>query len=95
MQSVIPFVEAANGAVLYSCRALPTGNSLGTELWDTSAYNNTAPANPGSVRFVVPTIADGKIFIARGGQRYQPNSSNCPYTERGCGAHITWSFNHV
>jgi len=72
------FTNAATGAVVYAYKAIPTGSSLGTELWDTSAYNNTAPGNPGGVKFVVPTVADGKIFIAGGGQHYQPNSSNCP-----------------
>jgi hypothetical protein len=75
------FTKAAGGAVLYAYKAIPSGTgagSLGAALWDTSAYNKTVPGNPGSVKFVVPTIADGKIFVAGGGQNYQPNTSNCP-----------------
>lgn len=75
------FTNAATGAVLYAHRAIPTGagaGSLGTELWDTSAYNATVPGNPGAVKFTVPTIADGKIFVGGGGQGYEPNSANCP-----------------
>ncbi len=75
------FTNAASGAVLYAYKAIPTGTgtgSLGAALWDTSAFNNTVPGNPGGVKFVVPTIADGKIFVAGGGQGYQPNTANCP-----------------
>jgi hypothetical protein len=75
------FTNPAGPAVLYAYKAIPTGTgagSLGTELWDTSAYNGTVPGNPGGVKFVAPTIADGKIFVAGGGQGYQPNTSNCP-----------------
>ncbi len=75
------FTKAASGAVLYAYKAIPTGSgsgSLGAELWDTSAFSKTVPGNPGAVKFVVPTVADGKIFIAGGSPGYQPNSSNCP-----------------
>jgi hypothetical protein len=75
------FATAAGPAVLYAYKAIPTGagaNSLGAELWDTSAYNSTVPGNPGAVKFGVPTVVDGKIFIAGGGQGYQPNTTNCP-----------------
>ena len=71
----------ATGAVLYAYKAIPTGSgtgSLGAELWDTSAYNSTIPGNPGAVKFIAPTIADGKIFVAGGAQGYQPGSANCP-----------------
>jgi hypothetical protein len=75
------FTNAAGGAVLYAYKAIPTGTgvgSLGASLWDTSAYNKTIPGNPGSVKFMAPTIADGKIFVGGGGQGYQPNTANCP-----------------
>ncbi len=75
------FTNPAGPAVLYAYKAIPTGTgtgSLGTELWDTSAYNSTVPGNPGGVKFVAPTIADGKIFVAGGSQGYQPNTTNCP-----------------
>ena len=75
------FTNPAGGAVLYAYKAIPSGTgagSLGAALWSTSAYNDTVPGNPGGVKFVVPTIADGKIFVAGGGQGYQPNTANCP-----------------
>ena len=73
--------QAAKAAVLYSYRAIPTGGgegTLGPELWDTSAYNSSLPGNPGAVKFIVPTIAEGKIFLAGGAQNYQPGTTNCP-----------------
>ncbi len=75
------FTNAAGGAELYAYKAIPSGTgagSLGTELWDTTAFNSTVPGNPGAVKFVVPTVADGKIFVAGGGQGYKPDSANCP-----------------
>lgn len=82
----------AGAAVLYAYRAIPmSGGSLGAGLWDTSAYNSTVPGNPGAVKFVVPTIADGKIFVAGGQPGYQPTTANCPAPSatsqpRACGA---------
>jgi hypothetical protein len=73
--------KAATAAVLYAYKAIPTGSgmgALGAELWDTSAYNTSVPGSPGAVKFVVPTIAEGKIFIAGGAQGYEPGSANCP-----------------
>ncbi len=73
--------QPATAAVLYAYKAIPTGSgagSLGAELWDTSAYNATVPGNPGAVKFVSPTVADGKIFVAGGAQGYEPGSANCP-----------------
>lgn len=72
----------AKNEVLYAYRAIPTSRNpstaLGNELWDTSAYSSTNPGNPGSVKFVVPTVADGKIFLGGGAQGYDPGSANCP-----------------
>lgn len=73
--------KPASPAVLYAYKAIPAGGgpgALGAELWDSSAYNGMVPGNPGAVKFVIPTIADGKIFVAGGAQGYQPNSANCP-----------------
>ncbi len=70
--------RAAGPAKLYAYRAVPTAGSLGHELWDTSIYNLATPGNPGAVKFVVPTIADGKVFVAGGAQAYEPGSANCP-----------------
>ena len=64
---------AAGPAVTYSYAAAPSGTSLGSSLWDTSTYNTSNPGNPGAVRFVVPTIADARIFIAGGTQGYYPD----------------------
>ena len=68
----------AGAAVLYAYKAVPADGSLGAELWDTSAYSKTTPGSPGAVKFVVPTIVDGKVFLAGGAQGYEPGSSNCP-----------------
>jgi hypothetical protein len=70
--------RVAGPAKLYAYRAVPTGGSLGHELWETSIYNLTTPGNPGAVKFVVPTIADGKVFVAGGAPAYEPGSANCP-----------------
>jgi hypothetical protein len=84
---------AAMAAVLYAYQAVPSGGSLGTSLWTTTSYDATNPGSPGAVKFVVPTIADGQIFLAGGAQNYAPDSSpNCikpaPGTNNptGCGA---------
>jgi hypothetical protein len=73
---------ASSSAVLYAYKAIPAVGgglgSLGPELWDTSAYNNSTPGNPGAVKFVVPTIVEGKILLGGGSQGYQPGSANCP-----------------
>jgi len=68
----------AGAAILFAYKAIPDDGSLGPELWDTSAYSNTTPGSPGAVKFVVPTIVDGKIFLAGGAQGYEPGTSNCP-----------------
>ncbi|HEX8816957.1 MAG TPA: hypothetical protein VF753_15785 [Terriglobales bacterium] len=65
-------------AILYAYKALPKDNSLGAELWDTTAYNNTNPGAPAAIKFVVPTVVDGKIFVGGGAQGYEPGSANCP-----------------
>jgi hypothetical protein len=74
-------VKPATAAVMYSYKAVPSkqgGGTLGASLWDTSAYNNSFPGNPGAVKFMSPTIVDGKVFMGGGAQGYQPGSSNCP-----------------
>lgn len=73
--------KVATAADIYAYKAIPTktgAGTLGSELWDTSAYDNQVPGNPGAVKFMAPTIVDGKIFIAGGAQGYLPASSNCP-----------------
>lgn len=74
-------VKTATAANIYAYKAIPTksgAGTLGSVLWDTSAYDTTVPGNPGAVKFMAPTIVDGKVFIAGGAQGYQPTSSNCP-----------------
>jgi hypothetical protein len=72
----------AKPAVLFAYRAIPTSEhpttALGKELWDTSAYDSTNPGNPGSIKFAVPMIVDGKIFMGGGAPGYQVGSANCP-----------------
>ena len=74
--------KQALNAVVYAYRAIPTSKNpstaLGTELWDSSAYSSTNPGNPGAVKFTVPTIADGQIFLGGGAQGYLPGGTNCP-----------------
>jgi len=74
--------KQAGPETLYAYRAIPSSRNpsqaLGTELWDSSAYNSTNPGNPGSVKFVVPTIADGQVFLGGGAQGYVPGGANCP-----------------
>jgi hypothetical protein len=72
----------AGGQVLHAYRAIPTSENpptaLGAELWNSSAYSTTTPGNPGAVKFISPTIADGKVFLGGGAQGYSPGSANCP-----------------
>lgn len=74
--------KTALNEVIYAYRAIPTSRNpstaLGTVLWKSSAYSSTNPGNPGSVKFVVPTIADGQIFLGGGAQGYAPGTANCP-----------------
>jgi hypothetical protein len=72
----------ATASVLYAYRAIPaTGGgsgALGAELWDTSAYNSSIPGNPGAIKFMVPSVVDGKILLGGGAPGYEPASTNCP-----------------
>ena len=74
-------VKPATAANIYAYKAIPAksgAGTLGPVLWDNSAYNTTVPGNPGAVKFMAPTVVDGKLFIAGGAQGYQPATSNCP-----------------
>ncbi len=72
----------ANASVLYAYRAIPApgggAGALGAELWDTSAYNSSIPGNPGAIKFMVPSVVDGKILLGGGAQGYEPAGTNCP-----------------
>jgi hypothetical protein len=78
----------AGAAVLYAYQAVPgTPPSSLTTLWDTSEYNKTGPGSPGAVKFVVPTIVDGRIFLAGGEQGYVVGQGNCAtFPPTACGA---------
>ena len=86
---------AAGPAPTYAYAGVPSGSSLGSSLWDTTAYNAASPGNPGAVKLAVPTIADGMLFIAGGAPSYYPDdpvSGNClapavgTSDPTGCGA---------
>jgi hypothetical protein len=65
----------AGPAALYAFQANPSNGVL-TYLWQSgSGYSST---NAGAVKFVVPTIVDGYIFMAGGAKQYSPGTSNCP-----------------
>ena len=68
--------------VLFAYRAVPSSQNangaLGAALWDTTAYAATNPGNPGAVKFPVPTVVDGKIFLGGGAQNYSPATPTCP-----------------
>jgi hypothetical protein len=72
----------ATASVLYAYRAIPASGggsgALGAELWDTSAYNSSIPGNPGAIKFMVPSVVDGKILLGGGAPGYEPASTNCP-----------------
>ncbi|HXM59873.1 MAG TPA: hypothetical protein VN950_03385 [Terriglobales bacterium] len=74
--------NAASVAQLWAYGAVPSGAPSASlpYLWDTRSTNNDAGMQ-GAVKFVVPTIADGKIFLAGGAQNYYPG---CPSTNGTC-----------
>lgn len=65
----------AGPAALYAYQANPSNGTL-IHLWDSGI--NYSSTNAGAVKFVVPTIVDGYIFMAGGAQHYSPGSSTCP-----------------
>lgn len=73
--------RAAKPAVLYAYAAIPSNGSL-VRLWDSATSGQTGP---GAVKFMVPTVANGKVYVAGGIPGYQPNTSNCPVNSTSCG----------
>jgi hypothetical protein len=73
--------RAAKPAVLYAYAAVPNNGSL-VRLWDSASSGQTGP---GAVKFVVPTVANGKVYVAGGTPGYLPNSSNCSFAPTSCG----------
>ncbi len=67
----------AGPAILYTFKAIPSSGSLGSLLWSTSSYGASNPGTPAAVKFVVPTIVNGQVFIAGGAQGYTPSVSPC------------------
>jgi len=73
--------KAAKPAVLIVYNAVPSGNPpVLQELWESS--KGTANTGPAAVKFTVPTIAGGLVFVAGGTPGYAPGpaggkSVNC------------------
>jgi hypothetical protein len=73
--------KAAAAAEVYAYKAIPPkvgGGQLGVALWDSTVYDTTVPGSPGAVKFMTPTIVDGKLLLAGGAQGYRPGGPNCP-----------------
>jgi hypothetical protein len=73
--------KAAKPAVLFAYTAIPNGLSM-TELWNSKTLG---PKMPGAVKFVPPTVVDGKILIGGGTPGYIPGGANCPTFPTACG----------
>lgn len=64
--------QAAGAAVLYAYTAVPAGSNCSTsactltELFSSSSLTNNVPNGPGAVKFTVPTVAGGMVFVAGG-----------------------------
>jgi hypothetical protein len=81
----------AGPPVLYAYQAVadPNNNHALDYLWDSSSLNSSMP---GAVKFAMPTIADGRIFIAGGVPGYFgiPSPAQCPSgTTLTCGGQLT------
>ncbi len=61
---------ASKPPVLYAFQAVPNTQGQLTYLWDSTLLPNSTTVMPGSVKFVVPTIAGGRIYIAGGVPNY-------------------------
>jgi hypothetical protein len=79
--------------VLYAYQAVPvpTNNSSGNiaYLWDSSQLPNSSNVMPGAVPFVMPTIADGYIFIAGGVPQYFGTPTCTSSTTFKCDGQLT------
>ncbi len=70
-QSVAAISQPARPAVLIVYNAIPTTTKPSlTELWESSV--GTANTGPGAVKFTVPTVAGGLVFIGGGTPGYAP-----------------------
>ena len=63
--------------MLYAYQALPDSNNKLEHKWDSGSLSSSMP---GAVKFMMPTIADGRIFIAGGVPYYfaTPSPAACP-----------------
>lgn len=63
--------QAATPAILFVYNALPSGTKpILTELWESNI--GTANLGPGAVKFTVPTVAGGLVFVSGGTPGYAP-----------------------
>lgn len=70
--------KAATPAILYVYTAVPSGGKI-SYLWDSSKLPNPTTAMPGAVKFVMPTVSDGYVFIAGGVPAYfGTGTTGCP-----------------
>jgi hypothetical protein len=65
-----PTYVPSKPALLYAFQATPNSQGQLMYLWDSSLLAHSDTAMPGAVKFVMPTIADGHIFIAGGVPNY-------------------------
>ena len=69
----------------------PTGQVC-NELWDSTTLPNSTSVMPGAVKFTVPTIVDGYIFVAGGAPGYFGMTSTAcppPPPTSPCGGQLT------
>ena len=78
-------------AVLFAFQATPNSDGHLVYLWDSSQLPHQETAMPGAVKFVMPTIADGRIFIAGGVPNYfGTTTKSCPAgTKSKCAGQLT------
>ncbi len=65
--------QAASSALLHAYYALPQSPSGTNVILEITLSNN---AGPGAVKFAVPTVANGLIFVGGGSSGYAPGATN-------------------
>jgi hypothetical protein len=86
-----PVYTASKPDILYAFQAQPNSDGDLVYLWDSRQLPQADTAMPGAVRFVMPTIADGHIFIAGGVPKYfGAETKGCPAgTSSTCAGQLT------